>query len=192
MNDSRKKRLAFDYHEMMKLQNPPLLDWIVTKGEPPYAEEYLLTIRVRTYALSATDDEYRVGVIDRCTIRITLWDSYPKIAPNTRMLNIPPVFHPSWYSKGTYCPDEQWREGDSLKDYVLRMIGTLLYEPALTDTEHPANYKALSWYRKHRDNRELFPSDQIELTENSPDKTAALEKAALSPGETIDCWAIRR
>ena len=192
MYQKRKERLAFDYHEMMKLQNRPYLSWIVTKGEPPYAEEYLMTIKARTYALGATEHAYRVGVIRECTVRMTLWDSYPVIAPNTKMLNIPPVFHPDWYSKGTYCPSELWHEEDSLKDYVKRMIQTLTYEPTLIEAEHPANFKALAWYQKHRENTELFPSDTIELTENSPEKTADMEKAALSFGEVIDSWDIKR
>lgn len=186
------ERLAFDYHEMLKLQNRPYLSWIVTKGEPPYAEEYLMTINLRTYVLSSTPERYLVGTVQQCVVKMTLWDSYPKIAPNTRMLNIPPVFHPDWYSKGTYCPCEPWHETDSLKDYVKRMIGSLTYDPSLIEADHPANYKALEWYKKHRDQDGLFPCDKIELTENTVSETAALEKAASDFGEIVDSWEIRR
>ena len=191
MADNRKERLAADYREMLKLQDRPYLSWIVTKGEPPYAEEYLLTVKIRTYALSATEDRYIVSTIDSCTIRVTLWDSYPKLAPNTRMLNMPPVFHPNWYSKGTYCPSERWHEGDSLKDYVKRMLGTLMYAPNLMETAYPANYKALDWYRKNQDNASLFPSDRIELTENNPEESAAAEKAIVSLDEIVDSWTVK-
>lgn len=188
MADNRKERLAADYREMLKLQDRPYLSWIVTKGEPPYAEEYLLTVKIRTYALSATEERYIVSTIDACTIRVTLWDSYPKLAPNTKMLNMPPVFHPNWYSKGTYCPSERWHEGDSLKDYVKRMLGTLTYDPLLIETRSPANFKAAAWFKKMRDNENLFPSDPVELTENAPDEIT--EKDQL--GAIIDSWEIKR
>lgn len=188
MPNDRNERLAADYREMLRLQDRPYLSWIVTKGEPPFAEEYLLTVRIRTYALSATADRYIVSTIDKCTIRITLWDSYPKIAPNTKMLNMPPVFHPNWYSKGTYCPSVLWQEGDSLKDYVKRMLGTLTYDPSLVETKSPANFKAAAWFNKMRNREDLFPCDPVALTENSPDEIAEKEQL----GEIIDSWEIKR
>lgn len=192
MQEHRDDRLAADYHDMLKLQNRPYLSWIATKGELPFAQEYLLTVRVRTYALCTAADRYTVGVIDRCTVRVTLWDSYPHVAPSVRMLSQPPVFHPAWYSKGTYCSPEPWRPETSLKDYILRMIGALRYDPALTDISAPANYKALSWYQEHRDDASLFPSDSVELTENSPEAVAALAARTAVPfDEIIDSWPIR-
>jgi ubiquitin-protein ligase len=191
MPDNRRARLAQDYREMLKLQARPYLSWIATKGELPYAEEYLLYVRLRTYALSVREDSYVVGTIDRCTIRVTLWDSYPYVAPSITMLNLPPVFHPDWYSKGTYCPREPWRPDCPLKDHVLRMLRTLQYEPSEADTDSPANYKALDWYRKNRDNTAWFPSDSTPLTENTSQQIAALEKTAYGVGEIVDSWAIR-
>ena len=191
MPDNRRDRLAEDFREMLKLQSRPYLSWIATKGELPYAEEYLLDVRLRTYALSVREDSYIVGTIDRCTIRVTLWDSYPYVAPSITMLNLPPVFHPDWYSKGTYCPREPWRPDRSLKDHVLRMLKSLQYDPSEQDTDSPANYKALDWYRKNRDNTAWFPSDRTPLTENTPQQIAALEKTAYGVGEIIDNWAIR-
>ncbi len=190
MSESRNERLAFDYHEMLKIQNRPYLSWIAAKGELPYAEEYLLNVKLRTYVLTACSDRYLVGTADQCMIKITLWDSYPHVAPSVRMLRIPPVFHPAWYSKGAYCPAKPWRPDDSLKEYVKRVLGTLMYAPSLTETDAPANYKALEWYLKNRDNTALFPSDTVELTENDPAETAALMRAA-SFDEIIDSWEIR-
>ncbi len=184
MRTDRNDRLAADYRDMLKLQNRPYLSWIATKGELPRAEEYLLTVDLRTYALSAQSGGYTVGVIRRCTILITMWSSYPKIAPNIRMLNLPPVFHPNWYSKGTYCPSEPWRPETTLKEYVTQMLRTLVYDPCAIDTVKPANYKALDWYIKRKDDLGLFPSDKTILTENSPEEAAALENADF--GEIID------
>lgn len=187
----RNERLKADYREMLKIQNRPYLKWIAVKGELPYAEEYLLTAYIRTYALTSDGERYIVGAIDRCTIKVALWDSYPHVAPYSKMVSLPPVFHPDWYSKGVYCSSQPWHEERSLKDYVLRMIGTLTYDPALMATAAPANYKALSWYRKNGENEALFPSDPIALTENTPDEAAALEKAAVFR-EEVDSWKIIR
>lgn len=191
LSDNRNERLAADYREMLKLQNRPYLSWIVTKGEPPYAEEYLLSVSLRSYALTASDERYIVGVIDRCTVKVELWGSYPHIAPNIRMLNIPPVFHPNWYSKGTYCPKEAWRPDTPLKDYVIQMLGTIAYVPDAIETAYPANYKALDWFRRNQDSPDLFPSDKTVLSENTPEEARAAEQAAAGFGKTIDSWRIR-
>ena len=190
VKDIRSERLSKDYEEMLRLQDTPYLSWIAVKGAPPFAEEYLLTVRLRSYALSATRGRYLVSELNGCTVKVSLWDSYPRIAPQIRMLSFPPVFHPNWYSKGTYCPPQAWRPDDSLKDYVLRMLGTLKYDPTLIETKAPANYKALEWYEKHRENQAWFPSDNTALTENSDEQVAAL-KAAVSSGKVIDNWANR-
>ena len=192
MTENRNERLASDYREMMKIQDRPYCSWIATKGKPPYAEEYLLTVKLRSYALSATDDKYIVSEMDRCTVRVTLWDSYPHVAPNIKMLSIPPVFHPNWYSKGTYCPVEPWSPESSLKDYIKQLIGTIKYDPSLIETEAPANYKALDWYMKNRDNSSLFPSDDTELTENTAEEIAAIENAMTAEDRIIDSWNKRR
>lgn len=189
MTENRMERLASDYEEMLKIQDRPYLRWIATKGELPYAEEYLLDIRVRTYALCAREHEYVVGTIYRCTVKVTLWDSYPHIAPSIRMLDLPPVFHPDWYSKGAYCSSEPWRPAMSLKDHILRMIGTLTYAPSLTRTATPANYKALDWYLRNCGKEGWFPSDRIELSENSIEQTAAIRDRDVF-GEVIDSWPI--
>ncbi|MBQ3330935.1 MAG: hypothetical protein IJG87_07135 [Ruminococcus sp.] len=186
MPQNRNDRLAKDYRDMLKLQNRPYLSWIVTKGEPPCAEEYLLNVHLRTYVLSVQSGKYVVGAVRRSTVRVTLWDSYPLTPPYIKMLDIPPVFHPDWYSKGTYSPSEPWRPDVSLKEYVMKMLSTLCGDPSVTETGTPANYKALEWYRKNHLNPALFPSDATELTENSDEEAAASEKAALSFDEIVD------
>ena len=185
MPTEREKRLASDYREMLKIQDQPYLSWIATKGDLPYAEEYLMTIRIRTYVFNMKDKVCTVGVMRACTVKMTLWPSYPITPPDIRMLNIPPVFHPDWYSKGVYCSPVQWHAEDSLKDYVKTMIATLRYDPDLIETASPANYKALDWYLKHRDDPSLFPSDTTELTENSGE-IRDTENAAFA--EIVDQW----
>ena len=190
MTHTRNERLERDYREMLKIQDRPYLSWIATKGELPYAEEYLLTIKVRSYVFRAERGVCTVGVVRRCTVRLTLWDSYPHTAPYVKMLDLPPVFHPNWFSKGTYCAPTPWNPEDSLADYVKRLIRTLQYDPALIETDAPANFKALEWYLKNRENGELFPSDTTQLTENDSEEIAAAEKAAGFPEEIVDQWSV--
>ena len=186
MINNRKERLAADYREMLKIQDRPYLSWIVTKGELPYAQEYLLTVNIRTYALSLKSHRYTVGAIRRCMIKVSLWDSYPVAAPSIRMLDIPPVFHPNWYSKGTYCPCEPWDPDRSLKDFVMQMLRTLCYDPAVIELNAPANFKALDWYLKNQDDETLFPCDTVELIENDEEEIAVAEKAATTFDEIVD------
>ena len=191
MPDIRNERLSRDYREMLKLQDRPYLSWIATKGELPYIEEYLLTVRVRSYVFRAKAGKCDVGAINECTVRITLWDSYPQTAPYVKMLTLPPVFHPNWFSKGTYSPPRKWDPSDSLAEFVKRLIRTLQYDPELIETDAPANYKALDWYLKHREDDALFPSDTTALSENSDDIVAGLERIAGFPEEIVDSWTVR-
>ena len=191
MFEERNNRLADDYRGMLRIQDRPYLSWIVTKGDPPYAEEYLLRVNVRSYVFRMREGNCAVGAIHDCTVKVTLRPSYPYVAPYIRMLDIPPVFHPAWFSKGTYCPPSPWRADIPLKDYIIEMLGTLCYDPTLIETESPANYKALDWYRKNCDNLSLFPSDPIDLTENSIEEAAALEKSAMTLDEVVDSWSVR-
>jgi ubiquitin-protein ligase len=186
----RSERLRSDYRDMLKIQNRPYLSWIVTKGEPPYAEEYLLHIKLRSYVFRMQGGECAVGAIHSCTVSVSLRPSYPYVAPYIRMSDIPPVFHPAWFSKGTYCPPVKWRPDTPLKDYIKDMLGTLCYDPALTETSSPANYKALDWYHKNRENAALFPCDATALTENTGEQAAALEEAAATLGEIVDRWHV--
>ena len=183
MVESRNERLAREYREMLKIQDRPYLNWIPIKGEIPYVEEYLLNVRLRSYVLTAEDGRYLVGVQNRWTIKVSLRGSYPHVAPYIRMLNIPPVFHPFWYSKGTYCAPDQWRSETPLKDHILKMLASLKYDPDAIMTDTPANYKALEWAKKNQDQPGLFPSDGTILNENNTDE---IKESSLL--EIIDSW----
>ena len=191
MSESRKDRLASDYREMLKIQNRPYLSWTAAKGELPYAEEYLLSVNLRTYVFSMRSGVCTVGAISRCTVKVTLWDSYPYIAPNIRMLDIPPVFHPAWYSKGAYSPSAPWDPETSLKSYIISMLKTLQYDPSVIDTAAPANYKALDWYMKNRENITFFPSDTTILSENTPVELNALERSIDTFSDIVDTWTVK-
>ena len=82
-----------------------------------------------------------------------------------------------------------WTPDTELKDYVKQMLGTLRYDPALIPSAAPANYKALDWYRKNRDNPALFPCDPTELSENSAQDAADKQRDPFD--EIVDRWSVR-
>ena len=57
------------------------------------------------------------------------------------------------------------------------------------ETNAPANYKALDWYLRNCGKEGWFPSDRIELSENSIEQTAAIRDRDVF-GEVIDSWPI--
>ena len=61
----------------------------------------------------------------------------------------------------------------------------------VSESDAPANNKALDWYLKHRDDTALFPSDTTELSENSPQTAEAFGKSALCFDEIVDSWGIK-
>lgn len=149
-----KIRIATDYKEMCRIATSPMVSWVATKGKAPYVEEYVLTIKVRTY--SGPDK-----VMNQCKVRITLPPNYPQNAPETRMEGVL-VFHPNWYKSGKYCCGK-YASSESLGNYVLRMIQSLQYDPQITNPNSAANPDAKTWYLNNKHNKKMFPSDKQPL-----------------------------
>lgn len=53
-----KRRIENDYKALCALENSPFLQWKPTKGEPPYLEEYLLTLNVKSFISPDIISEY--------------------------------------------------------------------------------------------------------------------------------------
>lgn len=153
-----RERIKNDYEAMRSIQNTPYVSWKVVRGEPPYVEEYELTIHVKTY--SAPNK-----IMDTCRVRISLGPEYPGVVPHAKMVSTPLVFHPHWFVGGDYCPGH-YVGSETLVQFIKRMIMTLQNDPSLVDPTSPANSKALEWFLKNKNNRRLFPSDTTKLTEN--------------------------
>lgn len=151
-----KIRIASDYKEMCRIATSPIISWVATKGKAPYVEEYVLTIKVRTY--SGPDK-----VMNQCKVRVTLPPDYPQRAPLTRMEGVL-VFHPNWFINGTYCCGS-YPLSESLGNYVLRMIRSLQYDPQVTNPNprDAANPDAIKWYLNNKHNKKMFPSDKQSL-----------------------------
>ncbi len=183
----RKQRLAAAYNDMRKFDGQQYLKWEGTKGEAPFFEEYLLTINARMYCGEEK-------TMDSCQIRVSFSQAFPKQAPEVKMISKPLVYHPYWFSDGTYDPGK-WRTGVSFQDYVKQMIMSLLYDSSMINSydESAPNLEAMEWYRINRLDSELFPSDQqthlsiiheMELTFVNQDGSTLT--AELSAGMTAD------
>ena len=150
-------RIASDYNEMCQIARSPMVSWTATKGEAPYVEEYLLTIKVRTYSGPNK-------IMNSCKVRITLPANYPQVKPVTKMEGTL-VFHPNWFTDGGYCCGD-YRPKESLGNYVVRLIETLQYNRQITNEKSAANQTANRWYLNNRGNKDLFPSDKQPLPDN--------------------------
>ena len=154
----RKKRLMHDYQEMLNIRGD-IISWTAVKGEPPYVEEYEITIFVR--GIISEVPLYR----DSHRVKIVLPSNYPNAAPDTKMISQPMVFHPNWWQNGKWCYGS-WIISEGLGHHVIRMVRTLQYDFFITNEKSPANIQANEWYMGKK-NSGLFPCDKKQL----PDPT---------------------
>jgi ubiquitin-protein ligase len=151
--EQRLIRLKNDYQKMCNLRGD-IIEWRSVNGEPPYIEAYELTVKVRTFI-------GRDNTRKSHKIRITLPPNYPYAAPETVMINRPQPYHPNWFTSGGWCSGT-WNVSENLGDHVIRMIKTLQFDSAITNTGSPANSDANSWYKANLQ-RGKFPSDKQAL-----------------------------
>ncbi|MCR4723672.1 MAG: hypothetical protein K5629_07875 [Eubacteriales bacterium] len=154
-DEIRRIRLKNDYLEMKLIDESPLVDVSVTGGEEPYADEYLLTINVRTYC-------GQNEMMDSCQVRITLSEDYPRNAPFAFMEGQPKAYNPVWFKNGKWCSGDFWNASESLGHFVIRLLQSLQFDPAVVNPARPANQEAYKWYKK---NPRLFPCDVQPLPE---------------------------
>ena len=164
--EARQIRLRNDYATMENIRTP-WLTWTVTSGTAPYAEQYEIELRLKTYI------DAQANTRNLHTIRVTLGPDYPiNAAPLIEMTNKPGPFHPNWWTSGRWCYGT-WLVYESLGAHVVRMIQTLQYNEDITNAASPANSPARAWYLKNRD-KGLFPCDRTPL----PDPTGAARPEA--------------
>lgn len=164
--DARNKRLKNDYSEMVNLRGN-IITWKATKGNPPFVEEYEVTINVKS--VIGNSPNYR----DSHVVKVNLPANYPIASPDTRMVTTPYVFHPNWYRDGKWCYGT-WNISEGLGHHVIRMIRTLQYDMEITNEHSPANSDANEWYLSKR-SRGIFPCDKTVL----PDPTK--KKMTINP-----------
>jgi ubiquitin-protein ligase len=146
----RNIRLKNDYREMCNIRGQ-IITWRAVEGTPPYVEAYLLRVNVRSIIGKGPD--YR----DHHDIYIELPANYPAAPPKAEMVSDPVVFHPNWWTDKRWCYGT-WDISEGLGHYVIRMIRTLQFDPAITNEDSPANIAAKDWYLSNR-RLGIFPCD---------------------------------
>jgi ubiquitin-protein ligase len=126
----RNLRLKSDYKEMCNIRGP-VISWRATRGTPPYVEEYLLTVNLRS--IIGEGPTYR----DQHIISVELPGGYPTTPPHVVMVSEPVVFHPNWWAQKHWCYGT-WDISEGLGHHLIRMLRTLQYDPVITlRTETP-------------------------------------------------------
>ncbi|MCZ7648019.1 MAG: hypothetical protein M5U26_22630 [Planctomycetota bacterium] len=122
-----------------------------TLGSPPekYQFEYLVTGMEKRL-------DGKLQVRNNFLIEITLTGSYPRMAPQCRMLT--PVFHPN-IAPHAICIGDHWAAGESLANLVVRIAEMLSYQSY--NVKSPLNGEAAQWAEQ---NREKLPLDTFDYT----------------------------
>lgn len=154
----RNLRLKSDYEEMVNIRGP-LISWKPVRGNPPFIEEYELSVNIN--GIISNVPTHRNNHI----IKLVLPANYPAAAPDIQMLSTPVLYHPNWFAGGKWCGGK-WIMSESLGNHVIRMIRTIQYDTEITNETSPANQDANNWY-KIKKNSGLFPCDRNQL----PDPT---------------------
>lgn len=152
LQDIHKLRLMNDYRLLCSITDNDFFTWEPIKGIVPYVEEYLFTIKVRTYAAPNTK-------INQCKVRILLPPTYPQVAP-VAIMEDPKIYHPNWLESGRYdcgC----YKMTEILAVFVWRMIQNIQFNPTYVNPHSPFNHSAAQWYLA---NQQLFPSDNKTYT----------------------------
>lgn len=160
IGELRRLRLKNDYLSLVEMESGGLFTWEVTKGTPPYVEEYLFHIQIPGYC-SPTEQN------DRWTVRITLPPEYPRWAPIIQMADQKRIFHPNWWTNGRWdCGYYQLTE--SLMDMLCRLLHNMAYDPNYTNWRSPSNSEAAWWYRDSVD-QGIFPTIRVDEYVRKPE-----------------------
>jgi ubiquitin-protein ligase len=147
MSTVRLRRLQADYDKVREYVNRhPRLQLIQSDGTPP--ERYQLEYRIR--GLRQTADE--LSVVKSHMVEIALPISYPRMAPQCRMLT--PIFHPN-IAPHAICIGDHWSPGEPLWSIIARIGEMISYQSY--NTKSPLNGEAARWVDEHLGELPLDP-----------------------------------
>jgi ubiquitin-protein ligase len=147
MSTVRLRRLQADYEKVRDyIHRHPRLQLIQVEGTPP--ERYQLEYKIR--GLRQKDDE--LTIVKSHMVEIALPLSYPKMAPQCRMLT--PIFHPN-IAPHAICIGDHWSPGEPLWSIVARIGELIAYQSY--NTKSPLNGEAARWVAEHLDEVPLDP-----------------------------------
>ncbi len=148
----RLRRLKADYDRMSALfRQDSRIRIIKTIGNPP--EKYQVEFLVRS--LQKNKQAQTVRAHNSFTAEIVLTASYPRMAPQCRMLT--PVFHPN-IAPHAVCIGDHWAAGESLARLVVRMAEMLAFQSY--NVKSPLNGEAARWVEH---NRHRLPLDETDF-----------------------------
>lgn len=160
MSTVRLRRLQADYEKVRDyVSRHPRLQLIQAEGTPP--ERYQLEYRIRS--LRQTDDD--LSMVKSHMVEIALPLSYPKMAPQCRMLT--PIFHPN-IAPHAICIGDHWSPGEPLWSIVARIGEMIAYQSY--NTKSPLNGEAARWVDQHLDE---LPLDPVSMMPDDPGATTA-------------------
>jgi ubiquitin-protein ligase len=162
MSTVRLRRLQADYDKVREYVNRhPRLQLIQSDGTPP--ERYQLEYRIR--GLRQTADE--LSVVKSHMVEIALPVSYPRMAPQCRMLT--PIFHPN-IAPHAICIGDHWSPGEPLWSIIARIGEMISYQSY--NTKSPLNGEAARWVDEHLDELPLDPVSMMPDDAEPPQSVA--------------------
>jgi len=141
MEAMRLARLEGDLREMRNIRCS-MINWRTNRFRPPTV--YTVTFNLPCYL----DSGFTRAAAHR--VRLTLEAGYPLYAPPDVRMVSRPVFHPNVFEDGRICCGGSWNPTEGLAFLTLRIARMLLYDPAVTSTDSPANVAAAEWYEANR------------------------------------------
>ena len=159
MSTVRLRRLQADFDKVREYVNRhPRLQLIQAEGAPP--ERYQLEYQIRS--LRQNDDD--LTMVKSHMVEITLPLSYPRMAPQCRMLT--PIFHPN-IAPHAICIGDHWSPGEPLWSIVARIGEMIAYQSY--NTKSPLNGEAARWVDQHLDELPLDPVSLMPDDAEGPD-----------------------
>lgn len=160
--DPRTRRITADIEAIKRLeqQTDKKIQILSQQGNP--VNQIVVRVGYRTAGSKA----YPGVSLASFDITISLDGSYPFVAPRARVS--PLVFHPNVWENGNVCMGGAWSSTEFLDLFLLRIVRTLTFDPALTNIASPANREAASWYSATKVYGGAFPSDHVVLRKSGP------------------------
>jgi ubiquitin-protein ligase len=165
MSTVRLRRLQADFDKVREyVDRHPRLQLIQFDGSPP--ERYQLEYHVRGLRQTSGD----IAVVKSHMVEIALPASYPRMAPQCRMLT--PIFHPN-IAPHAICIGDHWSPGEPLWSIIARIGEMITYQSY--NTKSPLNGEAARWVDAHVDELPLDPVSMM------PDDAGPSQPAARRP-----------
>ena len=119
-------------------------------------------ITIELACRTAGSSAYPARAVERTRARINFPARYPFQPPVVHLAPI--TFHPNVYSSGLVCLGFKWLPTEGLDLLVKRVAHIITFDPAVINTDSPANASAAHWYmRALAQSPRAFPTDRLDF-----------------------------